>query len=124
MLLSLVFSSLALAMPCDTGYTCTSASGRYKIEIQRCRYDNRLGNFSLLLNKSEVTNATGGPAWDGDQFGAFEIDLATQGDTQRMLSVEFSKKTMKGVIYDKSRAYNPGPWKTTRHEAISCVDEG
>ena len=124
MMISLLLSAIAFAMPCDTGYTCTSATGRYKVEINHCRYDNNLGSFTLTLNKAEVKDAKSGPTWDGDQFGAFQIDLADQGDTQRMLSVEFSKRTMRGVIYDKTRNYNPAPWKITRHEAITCVDEG
>jgi hypothetical protein len=65
-----------------------------------------------------------GPAFDGDDFGGFEIDLAPQGDTQHILSAEWLKKTHEGTIRDKSRSENPGPYNTTFSEAITCKEEG
>jgi hypothetical protein len=58
----LLMSAHALAMPCDTGYLCISASGKYKVEIQRCRYDNRFSNIvTLRISGKDVANATLGP---------------------------------------------------------------
>ncbi len=114
----------AFAMPCDAGYRCISASGKYKIEIQRCRYDNRLGAISVLqIGGKDAADAQLGAAFDGDDFGGFEIDLAERGDLQRVLSVEWTKKTGKGSIRDKSRNSNPAPYKTGFSEAISCKSE-
>jgi hypothetical protein len=119
----LVISTQALAMPCDTGYTCTSASGKYKIELRRCRYDNRLGPIGMLkIDGKDVTGAKLGAAFDGDDFGGFEIGLAGQGETQRILSAEWAQKTGKGTIRDKSRDDNPAPYKTGFSEAIGCKE--
>jgi hypothetical protein len=120
----LLMPAQAFAMPCDDGYRCASASGKYKIEIRRCRYDNRLGNISILqIGGKDVANAQLRAAFDGDDFGGFEIDLAQQGDLQRILSVEWAKKTGKGLIRDKSRNDNPAPYKTDFSEAIACQGE-
>jgi len=121
----LFMSSQAFAMPCDTGYLCTSASGRYQIEIRRCRYDNHLGKIEKLkINGKDVTDAKLGAAFDGDDFGGFEVGLAGQSETQRILSAEWVQKTGKGTIRDKSRNYNPAPYTTNFSEAISCKEGG
>ena len=123
--LLLLMSAQAFAMPCDTGYLCASKSGKYKIEIRHCRYDNHLGNIiAFQIGGKSVTDATLGPAFDGSEFGGFEIDLAPQGDAQRILSAEWLKKTGKGTIRDMSRNYNPGPYTISGSEAITCKDEG
>jgi hypothetical protein len=112
-------------MPCDTGYYCTSTSGKYKIGIQHCRYDNSLGNvFQLEIGGRDVKGAKLGPAFDGEQFGGFEISLPTQSDSERVLSVEWVKKTGKGFIRDESRVDNPGPFKIDASEPLTCQDEG
>ena len=60
----LLMSADAFAMPCDTGYLCTSSSGKYQIEIRRCRYDNRLGNIQRLkVDGKDVTDAKLGAAF-------------------------------------------------------------
>jgi hypothetical protein len=111
-------------MPCDTGYTCTSSSGKYKVSIRRCRYDNRLGGIQrITIDGNDMADAKLGAAFDGDDFGGFEIGIAGQGDTQRVLSVEWKQKTGKGRIRDKSRTDNPAPYKTNFSEAISCKEE-
>jgi hypothetical protein len=121
----LLFSAQALAMPCDTGYSCTSSSGKYEIEIRRCRYDNRLGPIQALkIDGKAVTGATLGAAFDGGDFGGFEIGLAAQGETQRILSAEWAQKTGKGTIQDKSRNDNPAPYKMDFSEAIHCKEGG
>jgi hypothetical protein len=78
----------------------------------------------LQIAGKDVTGATLGAAFDGDDFGAFEIDLPQQGDTQRILSVEWQKKTRTGTIRDKSRNENPGPYHTTFSSAITCKIQG
>jgi hypothetical protein len=119
--LMLLTPAQVFAMPCDASYRCVSPSGKYKIDIQRCRYDNRLGAISSLqIGGKAVTDAQLGAAFDGDVFGGFEIDLAQQGDVQRILSVEWVKKTGKGLIRDKTRDTNPAPYKTTFSEGIAC----
>jgi hypothetical protein len=121
----LLISTQAIAMPCDTGYSCTSASGKYEIEIRRCRYDNRLGPIGVLkIDGKDVTGTKLDAAFDGDDFGGFEIGLAAQGESQRILSAEWAQKTGKGTIRDKSRDDNPAPYKTTFTEAISCKEGG
>lgn len=35
---SALFSVSAFSMACDTGYSCKSESGKYQVELQRCRY--------------------------------------------------------------------------------------
>jgi hypothetical protein len=118
-------SAQASAMPCDGSFQCKSASGKYNIEISRCRYDNHLRSIEMLkINGADVTDAQLGAAFDGEDFGGFEIELAQKGETQRVLSVEWAQKTGKGIIRDKSRDDNPAPYKTSFSEAISCKDEG
>lgn len=120
----LSMSAEASAMPCDTSYQCRSASGKYRIEIQRCRYDNRLGSIQMLkIDGADVTDAQLGAAFDGEDYGGFEIGLAEKGDTQRILSVEWVQKTGKGIIRDKSRDDNPAPYRTGFSEAIACKAE-
>lgn len=121
---ALLMTAQACAMPCDSSYQCKSASGKYRMEIQRCRYDNRLGSIQMLkIGGADVTGAQLGAAFDGEDFGGFEIALAEKGDTQRVLSVEWAQKTGKGVIRDKSRDDNPAPYRTGSSEAITCKAE-
>jgi hypothetical protein len=121
----LLMSTQVFAMPCDTGFSCTSASGKYEIEIRRCRYDNRLGPIGeLKIDGKDLTGTKLNAAFDGDDFGGFEIGLPAQGETQRILSAEWMQKTGKGTIRDKSRDGNPAPYKTAFSEAISCKEGG
>lgn len=119
----LLMSAQAFAMPCDTSYMCTSFSRKYNIDIRRCRYDNRLGSFSLKISGKDVTDAKLGAAFDGDDFGGFEIDLAEQDGAQRILSIEWAQKTGKGKIRDKSRKDNPAPYTINFSEAITCQEQ-
>lgn len=122
---ALLFAVNAFAMPCDTGYTCKSASGRYVIEIQHCRYENRMGNIpTLKIDGKDAPGAKLGAAWDGATFGGFEIGLPKRGELERRLSVEWLKSSGKGTIRDESRIYDPAPYRLDRAEAISCADEG
>ncbi len=121
---ALLMSAQASAMPCDASYVCKSASGKYRIEIQRCRYDNRLGAIQALqIGRADVTDAQLGAAFDGEEFGGFEIVLPQKGGAERILSVEWARKTGKGLIRDKSRDEAPAPYKTGFSEAISCKAE-
>jgi hypothetical protein len=120
-----LISGQAFAMPCDTGYLCTSSSGKYQIEIRRCRYDNRLGAIQKLkIDGKDAGDAKLGAAFDGEDFGGFEIDLGGEDDNKRILSVEWGQKTGQGTIRDKSRNYNPAPYITNVSEAIVCKEEG
>lgn len=122
--LVLLLPAQAFAMPCDATYRCVSSSGRYQIELARCRYDNRLGNISALqVGGKELADARLDAAFDGDEFGGFEIDLGQQ-DPEHILSVEWAKKTGNGFIRDKSRKENPATFMTNYSEAISCKGEG
>lgn len=111
----------AFAMPCDTGYQCTSKTGKYQIALQRCRYENDLRLESATINNVQITPATLGPAYDGNSILAFEVVLPpTGGADQRKLSVEISRKGHAGVIREQVQEVNPSPYKTVATEAISC----
>ena len=124
--LLLVTTASAFAMPCDTGYLCTSASGRYKIEVQHCRYENILGNLTLEIGGKKIPGAQVSVGFDGATFGGFEIGWPQPAGQDRILSIEWLKKTIKGTIRDESRDpdMRPIPYTTTHEEAITCVDEG
>lgn len=114
----------SFSMPCDSGYACQSKSGKYHIEVQRCRYVNRLGNLSSVqVDGQEVTDATLGSAWDGKSVGdsllAFEINLPSDPGSSHVLSVEIPTKT-KGIIKEKYAAEEPGPYTVVHHESIAC----
>jgi hypothetical protein len=114
----------AFAMPCDSEYICKSKSDKYVVEIQRCRYDNRLGTISeFKIGKTETTGSVKlGAAWDGDQYLAFEIHLPTVGESERMFSIEVEKKSGKGLIHEKKRDDSASSWKPVSSETITCKD--
>ena len=91
----LISASTSFSMPCDTGYKCTSLSGKYKIELQRCRYVNRLGNLSSVkIDNKEIAGAELGAAFDGKSIGdsllAFEISIPN-----KTVSLFFVKRFVK-----------------------------
>ena len=122
MFLLTILTAPVFAMPCDTGYVCKSASGKYQIDIRRCRYDNRLGPATLKLNGSAAAGVKLDDAWwDGDRFLAFQLDFPSSGDHERMLSIEVKKHTMSGTLKDEKRNDNPAPWKVSHRERIHCA---
>ncbi|MBS1960671.1 MAG: hypothetical protein JST04_00535 [Bdellovibrionales bacterium] len=128
-------SAGAFAMPCDTGYTCTSASNRYSIEIGTCRYENSVRLLTTKIAGKEVAGAKLGMAYDGTIDGgvlAFDVSIPVtkvqdeNGDA-RVLSIEIPAGSKTGTIKSKYRESNPAPYKLVREEAITCVssdDEG
>lgn len=121
---SALFSVSAFSMPCDTGYSCKSESGKYQVELQRCRYKNSVGLYSVKVDGKEVVDAELNSGWDGDSVLAFEISLPSVNDEDlRVLSVETSKtdSSSKGVAQEKVTLYNPGPSSVVATEAMTCV---
>ncbi len=126
-MLSLVFfismiTQSVYSMPCDTGYSCISKTGIYKIELQRCRYRNHLNYLSTKINNIEVSGASLNVGWDSDTFIAFEINLPSNPDgSVKILTSEISKQTKKGNIKIKFAESGPGPLTTLQTENIHCM---
>ncbi len=121
---SALFSFSAFSMPCDTGYSCKSESGKYQIELQRCRYINSLNLNSITIDGNEVAYAELNAGWDGDSVLAFEISLpSVNQEDLRVLSVETNKTELgtRGVAIEKVTFYNPGPSTVVNYEAMTCV---
>ena len=115
------FSFTAFSMPCDSGYSCTSNSGKYKIELQRCRYRNRISLASFKINDVEVKGADLNKGWDGDSVLGFEINIPTQlEDAVEILSAELPHKLNSGILRIKYAESEPGPLKTVHIENIYC----
>jgi hypothetical protein len=126
-ILVLLFAQTTHAMPCDTGYMCKSKSGKYRIELTRCRYTNRLELLSVQMDHKDVKEATLGPAYDGRSVGgnvlAFEIDLPTTDDAVRILMVEISGKDSSGRITEQHAESEPARMSVVHEEPISCEIE-
>lgn len=120
----LALAQAASAMPCDTGYSCVSKSGKYQIELQRCRYVNDLRLESFTFKHVAVTDATLGPSWDGKSVGdtqlSFQVNWPSTGDAVHLISVEVPAKSMKGTVKEKSVDSQPAPFKTLASESITC----
>ena len=118
-------SQTAFSMPCDTGYICTSKTGKYKIELQRCRYRNSLHLESTKINGNEIKNAVLNSGWDGDTLLAFEINLPTKIEgAVKILTAEFPHKDQMGNLNIEYTESEPAPLKIIHHEKILCkVDE-
>jgi hypothetical protein len=114
----------AQAMPCDTGYVCKSASGKIQIELNRCRYVNRLRLLSLKIDNKTVDGAELNASWDGKSVGdnllAFEINLPTAEGSSKVISAEIGKGKMQGVLKVKFAVDEPGTYKVLRTESITC----
>jgi len=120
LLLSLLSQS-AYSMPCDTGYNCASKSGKYQVELQRCRYRNHLGLLSLKINNLEVSSAALNSSWDGDSSLAFEINLPSLPDgSVKIITAEMSPKLKKGIMKIKYAVVEPGPLSVIHSENIIC----
>ncbi|HWU44976.1 MAG TPA: hypothetical protein VN132_16100 [Bdellovibrio sp.] len=92
-LLSLVFAHVASAGPCDGSWSCKSKSGKYAVEVQRCRYSNSIGNLeSVKINGSDVKDAKLTSSYDSQSIGgdilALEISIPDDKNDARYLSLE------------------------------------
>jgi hypothetical protein len=129
LLFSFHFSS-ASAMPCDTGYLCTSKSNHYVIEIQRCRYDNSIHLVSVTRKGTKLEGASLGAAYDGTYdhgLLAFEVSLPLtpaekKEGSQRVLSVEVRGKPLTGQLKEMFWEDQPRLPKDVRKESVECVE--
>lgn len=113
----------AYSMPCDTGYSCESKSGKYKIELQRCRYRNDIRLVSMSINNTDIPSAVLNKGWDGETTLAFEINLPTMSSgAVKILTAELPGKH-KGVMKIKYAASEPGPLSTLYTEKVFCKIE-
>lgn len=118
------FSQQTFSMPCDTGYSCVSKTGKYKIELQRCRYRNHISLLSTKINNILITNAVLNEGWDGDSVLAFEINLPTPIDgAVKILTAELPQKFKMGILKIKYADSEPGPLSVIHSEKISCKIE-
>jgi hypothetical protein len=120
---SLIVAQSAFSMPCDTSWSCKSKSGKYVVDVQRCRYSNALGvQQSVKINGQEISDAKLGASYDSQSIGgkilAFEISLPDTKNDARYLSVEMVGG--KGTVTERVQPFNPGPQKAVASEAISC----
>ncbi len=111
----------ASAMPCDAGYTCISKTKKYRVELQRCRYENNLHLVSVSIRGTKIEGATLGPSFDADLL-AFQVNVPTGSESTRILSIETAAGTHVGILKDKSVESQPAPFKVTSSEAIKCVE--
>lgn len=122
-----LFSISAFSMPCDSGYSCHSKSGKYKIELGRCRYTNSLRLLSVNIDHTEVTDSELKASFDGRSVGgsvlAFEVKLPSEEGTERLLAVEIKKKSGRGVLKEKYAEYLPGPARVLHTERAICRGE-
>ena len=111
----------AFSMPCDTGYSCVSKTGKYKIELQRCRYRNHISLIKTKIDNIEIPASTLNHGWDGDSVLAFEINLPTTIDgSVKIITAELSQKFKTGVLKLKYAESEPGPLSLLYSEKISC----
>jgi hypothetical protein len=114
----------AYAMPCDSGYSCVSKTGKYKIELQRCRYRNHLNLISTKINNIEVNHASLNESWEGDSLLAFEINLPTLPDgAVKIITAELPQKFKTGILRIKYADSEPGPLSVIHAEKIYCKIE-
>ncbi|MDD4974709.1 MAG: hypothetical protein PHY93_10190 [Bacteriovorax sp.] len=118
------FGQAAYSMPCDTGYRCVSSTGKYKIELQRCRYRNHINLLTTKINNIEVKDASLNIGWDGDSVLAFEINLPTQNaGAVKILTAELPQKFKAGILKVKYADSEPGPLTVIDTEKIFCKIE-
>lgn len=120
MLLTLFVSQIAQAMPCDAGYLCISKTGKYKVELQRCRYRNNINLVSTKINNVEVAGAVLNKGWDGENVLAFEINLpVTVEGAVKILTAEMGNHKL-GWMKIKYAESEPGPLSVLHSERMSC----
>jgi hypothetical protein len=124
-------SSTAFAMPCDTGFTCISDSGKYVVELQSCRYVNAVSLVSVKVEGKALEGASLGPAYDGTIDGgplAVEIELPLSADeaangSARVLTIEVAPGSEEGTIKEKFVEEQPGPYAVVASEKVTCTQE-
>lgn len=123
-ILASTFSLPIFAMPCDTGYSCNSQSGKYQIELNRCRYKNSLRLYSVKIDNIEIEGAELGASWDGksvgDSFLAFEVVLPAEDGSDRVISVEIQANSILGTLKEKYTETQPDIAKVLHSEIITC----
>jgi hypothetical protein len=122
---SVIVGQYALAMPCDTGWACKSASGKYAIEVNRCRYTNSVGGLtSLKIDDKEISKAVLTASYDSQSIGgdilALEVSIPDSENDGHYISFEMIGD--KGTVTDRVQPYNPGEQKVISTEAISCEE--
>jgi hypothetical protein len=124
-LLGTIFlSQAAFSMPCDTGYSCVSRTGKYKVSLQRCRYRNNINLISTKINDVEIAEATLIHGWDGETTLAFEINLPVAEDGQvKVLTAEMEPRHRNGWMKIKYAESQPGPLTVLHTERMSCKIE-
>jgi hypothetical protein len=126
-LTGLLVGASAQAMPCDTGYVC--AAKHFRVEIQTCRYVNRVSLLSVEIDGTPVVGATLGAAYDGKYAGhgplAFEVDLPlAANEALHTLSFEIPAHLRWGWVKERVSEEEPQPAKTLRTEIAHCkIDE-
>ncbi|MGZ3773104.1 MAG: hypothetical protein ACXVCY_03600 [Pseudobdellovibrionaceae bacterium] len=121
----IMVGNMAAAMPCDTGWSCKSKSGKYSVQVQRCRYTNSIRNLeSIKIGGQEIANAKISAAYDSLSIGgkvlAFEISIPDTKNDAHYLSFEYMGK--KGQVTERVQPYNPGPQKVIASETLTCEE--
>ncbi len=114
------FAQNAFASSCGGKYKCTSGSGIYEIEIQRCQGESQLGSATLKIAGVDVPGVKVGPSWDGELYLAFELRLPDQNGQERHFSVETDRETARGIIQEKLRTIGRTDWRDSWGDSISC----
>jgi hypothetical protein len=123
--LILISGQAAMAMSCDTGWSCKSVSGKYEIEVQRCRYSNSIGNLQFvkmigkIIANSEITASYDSKSIGGNIL-AIEVKIPDTKNDARYLAFESSGKN--GVVSERIQESNPGPQSVISSEPISCEE--
>jgi len=124
-MLSLSFAHVASAMPCDTGWSCKSKSGKYSVEVQRCRYQNSIGGLeSVKINGKEIQGSQLTSSYDSKSIGgnilAIEVSIPDTKNDAHYLAFEVAGKS--GRVTERIQEFNPGPQQVIASEAISCEE--
>jgi hypothetical protein len=121
---NIFLSQAAYSMPCDSGYLCVSKTGKYKVELQRCRYRNSIHLISTKINNVEIPEATLNQGWDGETTLAFEINLPVAEPGQvKILTAEMAPHHRFGLMKIKYAESEPGPLTVLHTERMSCKIE-
>ena len=121
----LATAQIAAAMPCDTGWSCKSKTGKYSVEVQRCRYSNSIGNLTYVnISGKNVEGAQLTSSYDSKSIGgnilAIEVSLPDGKNDAHYLAFEVAGKL--GRVTERIQQSNPGPQKAIASESISCEE--
>lgn len=121
---NIFLSQAAFSMPCDSGYSCVSKTGKYKVSLQRCRYRNHINLISTKIDDVEVADATLNQGWDGETTLAFEINLpVAEAGQVKILTAELVPHHKYGWMKIKYAESEPGPLTVLHTERMSCKIE-